>query len=79
MYNKFTEEMADKVAVFGRATMSETPASFTDDAGIVAALESCLSETVTALAEARDMSKQSDLRCIYAGLDCLIRLFEEMN
>jgi hypothetical protein len=77
MYEDFSEEMANKVAAFGRARMSETPASFTDDAGIVAALESCLSETVAVLAAARGADDQNDLRCIYSGLNCLIGLLEE--
>jgi hypothetical protein len=77
MYKDFNEEMANQVAAFGRARMSETPVSFTDVAGAIAALERCLSETVAILATARTADDQNDLRCIYAGLDCLIDLLDE--
>ncbi|CAN5560541.1 hypothetical protein BH10PSE18_BH10PSE18_23410 [soil metagenome] len=77
MYKDFSEEMANQVAAFGRARMSETPVPFTDDTGVIAALERCLSETVATLATARSANDQNDLRCIYDGLDCLIGLLEE--
>ena len=76
MYESFTAEMAENIVGFSRAYDVEPESRFADTTGAMAALEACLLETVKEIGITSECSRNTDLRCIYAGLSQLLRLLE---